>query len=308
MGVPPGHHVKTCVCRDCIAAKRSGRSHGRKSRAQTPIGIKDRPKDTAQKRGRGAQDKSVAYEAFRKQQKESKDAQNGAGAGAVVLAVIVFLAGLGWLLGKEDPQPTTSRDEPAAPIQAERSTPGGEVVSVGADTEGLPEYEITGREDVSYDFGRNDGANRLALWVEVSQWPVTKAELESLARHLLEEERGNDWHAMSIAMGADRDETLPAYAMFEWAPRGDWGQASKGNSDTWAGYELSVTWADKMADSTEDECKKPPPLAFKYNRELWKAPAAMSEKKIIAGIAARHNDTPAHVKKLLYDVIEWEDC
>jgi hypothetical protein len=124
----------------------------------------------------------------------------------------------------------------------------------------LPAFEVVQHKDVSYDFGPVDSAQRLVLRVEIPEWPVTKEQLEALAGHLIETERGNGWQAISIAMGADRDESVPAYGMFEWAPGGDWSRASEGDADTWAGYEFSIEWGKKMLNPEEAACVKPPPI------------------------------------------------
>ena len=63
-----------------------------------------------------------------------------------------------------------------------------------------------------------------------------------------------------------------------------------------------------MANPEEAGCVKPPPIAFQYNKELWAAEMSKSEKQIISDIASRHDDSAAHVRKLLEDVLEWEFC
>lgn len=101
---------------------------------------------------------------------------------------------------------------------------------------------------------------------------------------------------------------MAAYAVFDWAPGGEWANAHQGDPDTWEGYEFSIQWGEKMNDPATAECEKPSDLAFQYNDELWAAGMSKSEKQIIRDIAARHDDTAEHVTKLLEDVLEWEFC
>lgn len=178
----------------------------------------------------------------------------------------VFLAQMGLVvLLFSACSPDDGDDAPAVDAQVQ---PTRAATPVDASTLDLPPFEIVERRDVSYDFAPGDAAQRLVLRVEIPGWPVSKEELEAIADQLIEDERGEGWQAISISMGADRDETGAAYAVFEWAPDGDWARASEGDPDTWAGYELSVDWGSKMENPEEAECAKPPPIAFRYNREL----------------------------------------
>lgn len=216
----------------------------------------------------------------------------------ISLAVCLLLAGCSDKEGGT--RPVASSPSPSSSISPSPSQ-----------TLDIPRFEVVERKDVSYDFERQGQgkAKRLALNIEIRLWPVSKAQVLAVADGIIEGERGKGWQAISLAMRYDRREALPALAVLEWAPGGDWERASTGNASTWAGYSLHQDFKAKM--DAPSNCTPPPDEAFIYAQEFNQAiesdPEA-DEETVLRDIARRHQTTRDRVEELVLVVDEWSGC
>lgn len=195
--------------------------------------------------------------------------------------------------GTPTPAPT-----PRATLRGVTSTPG-------------PTFVVYDREDVSYDFtnlGRGR-ARRVVLHVEVKHYPISERFLRRLTTNLVGDERGKGWHAIAVHIRYDRREAIPAFAVIDWAPDGDWGEAERGNPNTWNDYKFK--WDFKPKVTSPAECSAPSEEAFTFDDEFNAAfernPDA-DEEAVIGDSARRHGTTRERVFEGIEAAESWSLC
>jgi hypothetical protein len=168
------------------------------------------------------------------------------------------------------------------------------------------------RKDVSYDFTQAErgAARRLSLRVEVRQWPTSASTLTTIARNVVEVERGKGWHAISLFVNYDRREgEIPAFGIFEWAPDGKWEDAEKGDPASWSGYKFRIDLKDKVPNP--GACTPPSDEALTYNDVYERASADgdVEDAEVFKDIASRHGVSAKRVAQLVEQVsLEWVFC
>jgi hypothetical protein len=168
-----------------------------------------------------------------------------------------------------------------------------------------PSYLVFQRRDVSFG-----STKRLALDIEVRTWPITSDALSQVARKLVNDERPNGWHAISISARYDRREAVPAFGVFEWAPGGDWARADEGNPRTWRGYELSQNLRPKFRKNPS-ECVPPTEqayvLAAEFNQVIERGDE-VDEEALLRRIGARDGLSQNQTFDLIFGVDAWSNC
>lgn len=205
------------------------------------------------------------------------------------------------------PRPTSTairKNRSASPMQLPSPSPVRRTFSPKA-IEKLPSYKVVQRRDVSLG-----STKRLAMNVEIKDWPISRSALLSLANQLIREERSAQWHAISIAVRYDRREAIPAYGVLEWAPSGDWAKAAEGNPKTWRGYALSENLRPKFRKAPTD-CIPPSEeayvLANEFNEALERGEGS-DENALLRRIGAKHGLSQDETLDLVLGVDLWSYC
>lgn len=170
----------------------------------------------------------------------------------------------------------------------------------------LVAHEVVAQKDVS----AGSGATRLALDVEAHTYPVTADQLRAVATDVIKTFDVDKWQALSISIRFDRRETIPALAVFEWAPNGQWERASEGNPKTWAGYKLhELSIKGKVTNSSA--CSVPPEDAFAYAaayKEYTAKQPDADDDAVFAAIAAQRGVAASIVRAGVQLEQAWEFC